>query len=94
MLAFYAISPLRLRGYCLYRRIGSGILSLLAVVIACLGIMGKVSVIFALYITDLGLLLTLSIGLLAKNKLQGMICMKLTGLAVILPCIRLFQKIK
>ena len=73
MLAFYDISPLRLRGYCLYRRIGSGILSLLAVVIA---------------------LLTLSIGLLAKNKLQGMICMKLTGLAVILPCIRLFQKIK
>lgn len=89
MLAFYAISPLRLSGYMLYRSIGSAILSFLAAIIACLGIMGSVPFVFVVYVTALGLLLTLAIGILAKNKLQGMVCMKLTGIVVMLPCIRL-----
>lgn len=89
MLAFYAISPLRLSGYFFYRSIGSGIVSFLATIIACLGIMGSVPIGFVGYVTALGVLLTLTIGILAKNKLQGMVCMKLTGIVVILPCIRL-----
>ena len=89
MLAFYAISPLRLSGYFLYRSIGSSIVSFLAAIIACLGIMGSVPIGFVGYVTALGVLLTLTIGILAKNKLQGMVCMKLTGIVVILPCIRL-----
>ena len=89
MLAFYAISPLRLSGYFLYRSIGSSIVSFLAAIIACLGIMGSVPIVFVGYVTALGVLLTLTIGILAKNKLQGMVCMKLTGIVVILPCIRL-----
>lgn len=89
MLAFYAVSPLKLSGYFLYRSIGSAVLSFCAVVIACLGIMRNIPIIYALYMTALGLLLTLAIGGLAKNKLQGMVCMKLTGIVVILPCVRL-----
>ena len=60
-----------------------------AAIIACLGIMGNIPGIYVLYVTILGLLLTLAIGGLAKNKLQGMVCMKLTGVVVILPCVRL-----
>nr|WP_302599214.1 hypothetical protein [uncultured Cellulosilyticum sp.] len=89
MLAFYAVSPLKLSGYFLYRSIGSAVLSMGAAIIACLGIMGNIPGIYVLYVTILGLLLTLAIGGLAKNKLQGMVCMKLTGVVVILPCVRL-----
>lgn len=92
MLAFYAISPLKLSGYFMYRGMGSAILSLGAVIISCLGIRGNLPIVYTLYMTALGLLLTLAIGGLAKNKLQGMVCMKLTGIVVILPCIRLLGK--
>lgn len=89
MLTFYAVSPLRLNGYFAYRGLSAAVLGLTATSAACLGILGRIPAIYVLYVTLLILLLTFAIGGLAKNKLQGMVCMKLTGIVVILPCVRL-----
>lgn len=89
MLAFYAVSPLRLNGYFAYRGLSAAVLGFAATSIACSGILGRMPVVYVLYVTLLVVLLTFAIGALAKNKLQGMVCMKLTGIVVILPCVRL-----
>lgn len=89
MLNFYAISPLKLSGYFLYRGLSSFVISLIAASIASLGILGNVPIIYVLYVTVLSVLVTFGIGVLGKNKLQGMVYMKVTGIVVLLPCIRL-----
>lgn len=88
LMSFYAVSPLGIKGYLLYRGGVSSVISGVITGITSLGIIGRVSINTVIYGSLLGLLLTLVVGNLAQNKIQGMILAKATGLLVVLPCIR------
>lgn len=88
LLSFYAVTPLTLRGYFLYRAVLSFGISTAVSAMISVGIMGKIVFSVSIYIGGLSVLITLGMGSLAKNKIQGMILAKLIGLLVALPCIR------
>ncbi len=88
LLSFYAVSPIGIKGYLLYRGGMSFVISGAITSLTSLGIMGSISINSVIYGSLLGILLTLVVGNLAQNKIQGMILAKATGLLVVLPCIR------
>lgn len=89
LLRYYAVTPLTLTGYFLYRSILSFVISFVGTAFICIGIMGKLPLLLIFYEALIGVLCTFAIGKIAKNKIQGMVLFKPMDSLVILPCIRL-----
>lgn len=89
LLSYYAITPLTLRGYFIYRSMLSFSISFIGTTIICIGIMRTVPILLVFYESLIGVLCTFAIGRIAKNKIQGMVLFKPLDSLALLPCIRL-----
>ncbi|MGL5677742.1 MAG: hypothetical protein ACRDDX_15200 [Cellulosilyticaceae bacterium] len=94
MLAFYAVSPLGMKGYLHYKVDICLIYSFIATSIVVWGVGGEVSPKIGMLINAvcLGPLVNLIIFGLAKNKLQGMVYAKAMGILVMLPLTGLIRE--
>lgn len=89
LIPYYSVTPLTLRGYYGYRAVSSFLLGIIEVGIVSIGVGGGFQVVPVLYGGLLGVMMTFITGGIAKNKVQGMVFLKLFGVVVLLPCIRL-----
>lgn len=94
LLRYYAITPLTLRGYFVYRSMLSFSISFIGTTIICIGIMRTVPLLLVFYESLIGVLCTFAMGKIARNKIQGMVLFKPLDSLVLLPCIRLLGENK
>ncbi|HEX3077985.1 MAG TPA: hypothetical protein VHQ24_14085 [Lachnospiraceae bacterium] len=90
ILPYFAVTPLTLKGYYSYRGMVSLIIGLVEVTIISIGITNSLNLFIVLYLAILSVGMTYLVGGVAKNKIQGMVSLKLFSLIFVLPCIRLF----
>ena len=89
LLPYFSVTPLTLRGYYRYRGIASMCIGIVETIIVCMGTKAELSFVFIIFNACLGIMMTFLVGAIAKNKVQGMVFLKLFGIVVIFPCIRL-----
>ena len=89
LLPYFAVTPMTLKGYYGYRAVASFILSIIEVGLVSIGVQAGIHATSILYGALLGVMMTFITGGVAKNKVQGMVFLKLFGVVVLLPCIRL-----
>ncbi len=94
MLSFYAVSPLGLRGYIMLRIMMSIVLAAV-----CTAILVLFNIIPRAYVVFIGLqavliapLTFLIIGVLGLNKIQGLTLVKIMGMPIILPVLKLIKE--
>ena len=94
LLSFYAVSPLGLKGY-IRIRIGMALI-LGAVSIAIISLFGLVPSTYLFFISFqailLGPLVFLVIGVIGQNKIQGLTIVKIMGMPIILPVLKLIKE--
>ena len=89
LLRFYAVTPLRLKGYFLYKGILTFLITFLGTAIIYIGLTGRLPLEMVFYEAVIGVLCTFAIGKIAKNKVQGMVLFKPLDSLALLPCMRL-----
>lgn len=89
LLRFFAITPLRLSGYFLYKSGFSFVMSLVGAALIFQGVSQSMPLAMIFYQGLIGVLCTLGMGRIAKNKVQGMVLFKPLNTLGLLPCIRL-----
>lgn len=89
LLRFYAVAPLTLKGYFLYKGMLTFLITFLGTAIIYVGITGRMPLEMVFYEALIGVLCTFAIGKIAKNKVQGMVLFKPMDSLALLPCMRL-----
>lgn len=89
LLRFYAVTPLTLKGYFLYKGMLTFLITFLGTAIIYIGITGRMPLEMVFYEALIGVLCTFAIGKIAKNKVQGMVLFKPMDSLALLPCMRL-----
>lgn len=89
LLRFYAVTPLTLKGYFLYKGIVTFLITFLGTAIIYIGITGQIPLEMVFYEALIGVLCTFGMGKIAKNKVQGMVLFKPMDSLALLPCMRL-----
>lgn len=94
LLSFYAVSPLGLKGY-IKLRIGMALI-LGAISIAIISLFGIVPRAYLFFISFqailLGPLVFLIIGVIGQNKIQGLTIVKIMGMPIVLPVLKLIKE--
>lgn len=96
VISVYATSPLGIKGYISYRIIQCIILALIQLIILALfGVVTKYNFILTLIIgVTLAPCIFLILGIIGKNKIQGITLLKLGGLVLMLPMLQVIAKNK
>lgn len=89
LLPYFSVTPLTLRGYYRYRGSVSMCIGIVETIIVCMGTEAGLSFVFIIFNACLGTMMTFLVGAIAGNKVQGMVFLKLFGIVVLFPCIRL-----
>ena len=93
MLSFYAVSPLGLRGYILLRVIMGIVLGALTIwAVSLFGVVPKEYWFFiSVQVVLLAPLVFLILGVIGKNKIQGLTLVKIVGMLFMLPVLRVIK---
>ncbi|WP_167958171.1 hypothetical protein [Anaerosporobacter faecicola] len=89
ILSYFAVTPFTLTGYYCFRMGVVLLLGMVETMILWFGLGIHANPVLLVYNALLSMLMLWLVGAVAKNKIQGMVFLKLFGVVVLLPCVRL-----